>query len=75
MPEDQITKLSERISAMEAKQDTTHAWVRDIDAKVDKLVEAVALGKGAGMAVLKMGAGLVAVAAGLVWIGQHFGGK
>lgn len=59
----------DRLARLEADYENLVGWVKKIDAKLDQLLEAAAMGKGAWWALLKLGAflaGLVAMAAGLV---------
>lgn len=54
--------VEERLARLEVRADGNDAWLRSIDTKVDRLVEAMNMGKGAWVLVLKAGAVLVALA-------------
>ena len=59
----------ERLARLEARADETEKWLEKIDAKVDQLLETTALGKGAWIAILKVGGaitGVIALAAAIV---------
>ena len=53
----------ERIAALEVRVAGQDKWLESIDAKVDQILETAALGKGAWLAILKIGGILTAVVA------------
>lgn len=53
----------ERIARLEIRADGQDKWLQSIDAKVDQILETAALGKGAWLAILKIGGVLTAIAA------------
>ena len=53
----------ERIARLEQRADGQDKWLESIDAKVDQILETAALGKGAWLAILKIGGILTAIAA------------
>lgn len=59
-----IGSLDARITALEG-------WVKDIDTKLDRLLEAAAMGRGAWWAIIKLGGLLTAAAAAAAWIFEH----
>jgi hypothetical protein len=62
----------ERIAKLEAKVEGVESWVKSIDEKMDKLLEAAAMGKGAWWAILKVGGIAVALASAGAWIWSNF---
>lgn len=59
------------IGALEARTAALESWVKDIDTKLDRLLEAAAMGKGAWWAILKLGGAVVTIAGAAVWIFDH----
>ena len=58
---DRLAKVEQKVADMEP-------WLKEIDEKLDRLIAAANMGKGAGWAVLKLG-GLMVMAAGAVaWL-------
>lgn len=63
--------VEERLARLETRVDGTDAWLGKIDEKVDRLLTAAAMGKGAWWAILRVG-GLIVLALGAVgWILDH----
>jgi hypothetical protein len=58
----------ERIAALEARMNGTDAWLKDIDAKLDALVAAANMGKGAWWIILRIGGLLVVVGGAIGWV-------
>lgn len=58
----------ERIAALEARQAGTDAWLKDIDAKLDELIAAANMGKGAWWIILRIGGVLVVVGGAIGWV-------
>lgn len=54
--------VEERLARLEVRADGNEMWLRSIDTKVDKIVEAMNMGKGAWVLLLKVGAVLAAFA-------------
>jgi hypothetical protein len=58
----------ERIAALEARMNGTDAWLKDIDAKLDALVAAANMGKGAWWIILRIGGLLVVLGGAAAWL-------
>jgi len=58
----------ERIAALEARMNGTDAWLKDIDAKLDSLVAAANMGRGAWWIILRIGGVLVVVGGAIGWV-------
>ncbi len=65
----------ERLARLEARADGTDKWLQSIDGKVDELLAAANMGKGAWILLLKLGAVVAAIATVIAWLLDHFGGK
>lgn len=64
----------ERIATLEAKVEGQERWLRSIDDKLDTVIAAMNMGKGAWLLLLKVGAAIVAIGAGIAWIADHLHG-
>lgn len=64
----------ERIAALEARFEGQEKWLRSIDQKLDEVMAAMNMGKGAWKAILMVGGAITAVIAALAWIADklHF---
>lgn len=60
--------IGERVAKLEARVDGQEAWMRDIDAKLDTLIAAANMGRGAWWMLLKMGGLLVVIAGAGAWL-------
>lgn len=58
----------ERIARLEERDRTQNERLGHIEAKLDRLIEQANMGKGAWLAILKVGGVLLALASGLAWI-------
>ncbi len=67
--------LERDVGAIEARLDNLEKWMADIDRKVDRLLAAAAMGKGAWWATLKIGGLLILIAGAGAWVFDHLGGK
>jgi hypothetical protein len=68
--------MTEReIGELEARIRNVELWLESVDRKVDRLLEAAAMGKGAWWATLKIGGLLVLLAAAGAWVFDHLGGR
>jgi hypothetical protein len=61
----------ERIAALEARMNGAEGWLQSIDTKLDTVIEAMNMGKGAWFLLLKVGAAIVAVAGAVAWLSDH----
>ena len=66
-----MTTAEERIAALEVKVEGQEKWLRSIDDKLDTVIAAMNMGKGAWFLLLKVGAALAALAGLIAWIGDH----
>lgn len=62
----------DRLARLEAEHRTLKEWTESIDKKVDRLLEAASMGKGAWWAMLRVGGLMVLVATAGAWIFDHF---
>lgn len=53
--------VEERLARLEVRADGSEKWLQSIDTKVDQIVAAMNMGKGAWVLLLKAGAVLVAL--------------
>jgi hypothetical protein len=60
-PEERIARLEERVRVQDE-------WLRSIDEKVDRLLAAAAMGRGAWWAVLRVGGFAVLVVTAAAWL-------
>ena len=58
----------ERLARVEQKVADMEPWLREIDDKLDRLIAAANMGRGAWWAVLKLGGVLVLAAGALAWL-------
>ena len=58
----------ERLARLEARQDGQDAWLQSIDAKVDQLLAAANMGKGAWKTIMWIGGILTTVVAAGAWL-------
>lgn len=58
---DRLAKVEQKVADMEP-------WLRDIDDKLDRLIAAANMGKGAWWALLKLGGLLVLIAGAIGWL-------
>lgn len=58
----------ERIAALEARMNGTDAWLKDMDSKLDSLVAAANMGRGAWWIILRIGGVLVVLGGALAWL-------
>ena len=65
---------TERLARLEARTDEQERRLERIETNVDQLLEIAAVGKGAGWLLIKVGAVLAAVAAGVAWVVEKLGG-
>ena len=70
-----MSSPEERIAKLEAKLEGMEAWVKSIDEKMDKLLEAAAMGRGAWWAILKVGGIGVVLVSAAAWIWSNILGK
>ncbi|HEX7005578.1 MAG TPA: hypothetical protein VF274_00435 [Alphaproteobacteria bacterium] len=61
-------KERERLARVEQKVADMEPWLREIDEKLDRLIAAADMGRGAWWAVLKLGGLLVLAAGGFAWL-------
>jgi hypothetical protein len=61
----------ERLVALETKVEGQEKWLKSMDDKLDTLIAAMNMGKGAWYLLLKIGAVGVAIAGLVAWIGDH----
>lgn len=62
------------IGRLEGRVDSLEDWMRSIDGKVDQLLVAAHMGRGAWAATLRIGGLIVAAASALAWIYEQFKG-
>lgn len=62
------------IGRLEGRVDALEDWMRSIDGKVDQLLAAAHMGKGAWLAMLRIGSVVVALAASFAWVFEQFRG-
>ena len=60
--------VEERIARLETRQDATEKWLSSIDQKVDQLVAAANMGKGAWWLMLRIGGALVVLGGVVGWL-------
>ena len=65
-------EVRERLARLEVRADTQERWLQSIDGKVDQLVIAASLGKGAWLLILKIGAVITTVIGALAWLFDRF---
>lgn len=58
----------ERIATLEARMSGTDAWLKDIDTKLDELIAAANMGKGAWWIILRIGGVLVVLGGAIGWV-------
>lgn len=58
----------ERIAALEARVNGIDAWLKDIDSKLDSLVAAANMGRGAWWIILRIGGVLVVLGGAAAWL-------
>lgn len=63
---------AERIAALETRVAGQETWLKDIDNKLDKIMEAINMGKGAGWLLVKFGAFLIVVGGAFAWLWEHW---
>jgi hypothetical protein len=61
-------KERERLARVEQKVADMEPWLREIDDKLDRLIAAANMGKGAWWAVLKLGGLLVLATGAVAWL-------
>jgi hypothetical protein len=61
----------ERIASLEAKVEGQEKWLRSIDDKLDTLIAAMNMGRGAWYLLLKIGAFIVAAATVISWLSDR----
>lgn len=69
-----MAALEADLAALKAKQEATHGWVRDIDGKVDRLLEMASATRGGFRAMLTIGGLVSAFAAVGSWLYDHISG-
>jgi len=62
----------ERIAKLETRQEGTDAWLKEIDAKLDQLIAAANMGRGAWWALLKIGGLLLLLVGAAAWIWERW---
>jgi 2',3'-cyclic-nucleotide 2'-phosphodiesterase (5'-nucleotidase family) len=67
-----VAENDKDIGRLEGRVDALEDWMRSIDGKVDQLLAAAHMGKGAWLAILRAGSAVVALAAGMAWIWEQF---
>ena len=60
--------IEERIARLETRADATEKWLSSIDQKVDQLVAAANMGKGAWWLMLRIGGALVVLGGVVGWL-------
>lgn len=71
MTEQAILTHAQEIGALKAEVSNMKARLEDMDKKLDQLVEAANMGKGAWWVSVKVGGVLVTASAGIAWIWGH----
>jgi hypothetical protein len=66
--------VTREVGALEARVDILEKSLSSIDGKVDQLLAAANMGKGAWFALLKIGGVLVILAGGAAWLLDRLGG-
>lgn len=61
----------DRLARLEARFDNMEGWVKSMDSKLDQLLTAADMGKGAWWMILKLGGLLTVAGAGLAWVWDH----
>jgi hypothetical protein len=73
MTEQAILTHAQEIGALKAEVGNMKSRLEEMDGKLDQLVEAANMGKGAWWMSVKVGGVLVTASAGIAWIWQHVG--
>lgn len=60
--------LEERIARLEARTDGIDAWLKSIDEKVDRLLTAADMGRGAWWAILRVGGVVLLIVTAAGWL-------
>ena len=68
-----MSTLEERLAVVEARQKSQEEWLRSIDEKLDKVVAAINMGRGAWLAIIRMGAIIVPIAGFFAWAADKIG--
>ena len=71
-PEERLAALEAKIAALEARVGGTESWLEAISGKLDRLLEAAAMGRGAGWALMRIGGALVVILSGLGYVANQF---
>ena len=58
----------DRLARLETKVEGMEKWLQSIDGKQDELLQAAHMGKGAWLAILKIGGVMVILAGAVAWI-------
>ena len=58
----------DRLTAVETRVETIQIWLKSIDHKLDELVAAANMGRGAWWIIMKIGGLLVVCGAGIAWL-------
>lgn len=66
-----MTTPEERLARLEAKHDSLEAWVKSMDAKLDQLLAASNMGKGAWKVIMWVGGILATLSAAGAWLWDH----
>lgn len=66
-----MSSVEERLATLETKVEGQENWLKSIDGKLDDVIAAMNMGKGAWYLLLKVGAVLVAVAGAVAWVADH----
>lgn len=59
------------IGRLEGRVDALEGWMRSIDGKVDQLLEAAHMGRGAWFAIVKVGGVMVLACGAFAWLWDH----
>lgn len=62
----------DRMKALEVEMEGVKEWLKSMDGKLDEIRTAAHMGKGAWVMMLRMGAGMAAIAAAMAWLLDHF---